>query len=318
MTPQEQKILESLYLDVAAPSGFSSIKKLYDVAKTILPKLTRKQVIEFLQSQDTYTLHRPVIKIFKRRKTLAPHLDAIWQADLISLIQIKQENKNYCYILSCIDIVSRYAFAEPLYKKTGDEVIRAFKKIFKQSGRRPIKIHTDLGKEFWNKKVSSFFRTQKIIHYSSHSDMKAAVVERWNRTLKMRMFKFFHHKTTLRYVDTLQSMVQAYNDAPHRSLKFHSPSSVNTINQKYFWRLQFPIKINEKPAFKVGDKVRLSRLDNVFRKGYLPTFTTEVFTVHKIKTTIPICYVIKDSNSEILKGIFYKQELSKVLSSDNG
>ena len=132
ITEMEKLILEEIYYDISHPAGYSSVNRLYNAAKKKLKTISRAKTLEYLQSQPTYTLHKPLIKRFNRRKIIAPHLDAIWEADLVSLIPIKKENSNYCYILTCIDIVSRYAFAVPLYKKTGDEVIRGFKTIFKK------------------------------------------------------------------------------------------------------------------------------------------------------------------------------------------
>ena len=313
ITPMEKKILQKIYYNVNHPAGYGSINALYDAAKIHIPKLKKKQVIEYLQMQDIYTSYKPVKKVFSRRKTIASHIDAIWQGDLVVLNQIKQENSNFSYILTCIDLVSRFAFAEPTRTKSPKDVVKAFDIIIKRSGRKPVKLHTDAGNEFKGKHAQSYFKENNIIHYTSFSDMKAAVCERFNKTLKTKMFKFFEKKASLRYVDNLQSMVNAYNNAPHRSLRYHSPSEVNEKNQKYFWRLQFPVKRNEKPVFKVGDYVRLSRYATVFRKSYLRSYTNELFIIHEIKHTIPICYKIKDMNGSIIHGIFYKQELSKYI-----
>jgi hypothetical protein len=66
-----------------------------------------------------------------------------------------------------------------------------------------------------------------------------------------------------------------------------------------------------KPKFKVGDKVRISKYKKVFDKGYLPNWTTELFTVSKVLNTTPITYKIKDYNDEEIEGSFYEQELVK-------
>ena len=314
MIPQmEQKILEKIYYNVNHPAGYGSINALYNAAKNQIPKLKKKQVIKYLQMQDIYTLYKPVKKIFLRRKTISPHIDAIWQADLVVLYQIKQENSNYSYILTCIDLVSRFAFAEPTRTKSPKDVMKAFDIIIKRSGRKPVKLHTDAGNEFKGKYAQLYFKENDIIHYTSFSDMKAAVCERFNKTLKTKMFKFFENEGSLRYVDNLQNMVNAYNNTPHRSLKYHKPSEVNERNQKYFWCLQFPVRKKEKPVFKVGDYVRLSRYATIFRKSYLKSYTNELFIIHEIKHTIPICYIIKDQSGSIIQGIFYKQELSKYI-----
>ena len=68
----------------------------------------------------------------------------------------------------------------------------------------------------------------------------------------------------------------------------------------------------QKPKFKIGDKVRISKYKrNVFDKGYTPNWTEEVFTVHKIQYTNPITYKIKDLNDETIEGSFYEPELLK-------
>ena len=126
------------------------------------------------------------------------------------------------------------------------------------------------------------------------------------------MFRYFSHKSTLTYIHILPKIVTSYNNAPHRSLKFQTPSSVNVKNQKLFWRLQFPVRKEEHPTFEVGDTVRLSRYITLFRKGYLKTFTDEIFFIKEIRNSIPLSYIIRDKNNETIAGIYYKEELSKV------
>ena len=70
--------------------------------------------------------------------------------------------------------------------------------------------------------------------------------------------------------------------------------------------------LKQKPKFKIGDKVRISKYKrNVFDKGYTPNWLEELFTIDKIQSTIPITYKIKDLNNEEIKGSFYEPELLK-------
>ena len=70
--------------------------------------------------------------------------------------------------------------------------------------------------------------------------------------------------------------------------------------------------LKQKPKFKIGDKVRISKYKrNVFDKGYTPNWSEELFTIDKIQSTIPITYKIKDLNNEEIKGSFYEPELLK-------
>ena len=70
--------------------------------------------------------------------------------------------------------------------------------------------------------------------------------------------------------------------------------------------------LKQKPKFKIGDKVRISKYKrNMFDKGYTPNWSEELFTIDKIQSTIPITYKIKDLNNEEIKGSFYEPELLK-------
>jgi len=64
-------------------------------------------------------------------------------------------------------------------------------------------------------------------------------------------------------------------------------------------------------TLKLNDSVRISKKRHVFKKSYLPNWTNEVFTVHRIQPTTPVTYILKDKNGNILSGGFYQQELQK-------
>ena len=67
-----------------------------------------------------------------------------------------------------------------------------------------------------------------------------------------------------------------------------------------------------KPAFAIGDRVRISKYKRKnFDKGYTPNWTEEVFTIDKIQMTHPITYKIRDGNGEAIQGTFYREELQK-------
>jgi len=73
---------------------------------------------------------------------------------------------------------------------------------------------------------------RRNIHFytTDNLDIKAAVVERYNRTLKTKMFKYFSHKNTLRYIDVLQDLVDSYNNTYHRSIGM-APNEVTSKNE---------------------------------------------------------------------------------------
>ena len=98
-------------------------------------------------------LLKPKRRRFARRKVFAGNVDSIWTADLLDIHQYARQNKGYKFILVVLDIFSRYAWARPLKDKTGICVANAFENILIQ--RRPRKLWTDRGTEFYNNKVAN-------------------------------------------------------------------------------------------------------------------------------------------------------------------
>ena len=125
---------------------------------------TKKEVREWLQFQDTYTLHKPTRRRFTRRRVVVYGIDHQWQADLVDLANLSSYNKGFKYLLTCIDVLSRYAWVVPLTDKTGKTLRDAFQLIFK-SGRRPIRLQTDKGNAFINRVFQVSQRTRHAFLY---------------------------------------------------------------------------------------------------------------------------------------------------------
>ena len=127
-------------------------------------------------------------------------IDEIWAADLIDMQVFSKDNKGIKYLLTVIDIFSKFVWIVPLKRKTGQEVASAFSRILKE--RRPNKTWVDRGREFYNKDV------QKLVElYSTENEETACVIERFNRTIKEKMFKYISANNTRKYVDVLDLLV---------------------------------------------------------------------------------------------------------------
>ena len=74
-----------------------------------------------------------------------------------------------------------------------------------------------------------------------------------------------------------------------------------------------PLPEYEKPTFKTGDRVRISKYDLLFRKGYKPQFTREEFEIVAIATRKPPTYTIKDEQDENIQCKIYQKELIEVI-----
>jgi len=124
-------------------------------------------------------LHAPARKNFPRRRVIVRGYDDLWQADIVEMHPYSRFNKGYHYILTVIDVLSKYAWAVPLKSKSGSETANAITEIIRKSGRRPKNLQTDMGKEFYNADVQRLVNKHGINHYSTYSVMKASIVERF-------------------------------------------------------------------------------------------------------------------------------------------
>ena len=230
-------------------------------------------------------------------------IDVQWQADLADVSQLASQNHGIKYLLTCIDISSKFAWVEPLTSKTGNSLVTAFTHVFK-SGHIPLVLQTDQGKEFVNTTFQQFLNTHNIHYFTTYNEeIKASVVERFNWTLKTKMWKYFTKHNTHVFVDVLQDLVWPYNHTYHRSIKMQ-PVEVHQQNQEEVWHnLYGDMAVTYKrPKFKVGDPVRISKLRKTFRKGYLPNWSEELFTIDKVIRTTPVRYIIRDEMNVALKG----------------
>ncbi|CAB3982406.1 integrase core domain-containing [Paramuricea clavata] len=191
-----------------------------------------------------------------------------------------------------------------------DAVSNILEQFNNRFGKYPKFAQFDQGTEFYNREVKSLLNKHNIEFFSTYSDKKAAVVERFNRTLKALMWKYFYSASTYKWLDVLQDLTDNYNSSVNRSIKT-SPDSVNESNWTEVWKTLFSHNLGKpsEPKFAVGESVRISKYKSVFTKGYEANFTEELFTVTEVYHGHPNTYTIKDSADEPIIGRFYEQEL---------
>ena len=146
------------------------------------------------------------------------------------------------------------------------------------------------------------------------NEEKFSVVERWIRTIKEKMWKYFMANSTNVYMNALSDLVREYNNTRHSSIKMTLIQASKKENELGVWRNLYPghLEIHDiNPKFSVGDKVRISKKKKTFEKGYTTRWTEEIFTIVKVKRTSPVTYKIADLNGEEIQGTFYEPELQK-------
>ena len=313
-----EKVLKKLYYDPNHVAGFGTVKKLWLATGK---KFDRGKIAEWLRAQDAHALHRPRRTRFQRSRYFVPDMNNLFQADLCDMRSLEKFNKGVMYILTVIDVFCKKAWAVPLKDKRASTIIQAFRSIFKI--RKPRFLQTDKGKEFVAKDVQKYLKSENIKFYTTNNpDVKASVVERFNRTLKTKMWKYFTHANTHKYVDILQDLLHAYNNTKHSAINM-APNEVTLQNQNEVYDYLYSGKgrygqiKRKKPVFKVGDKVRITREKYTFEKGYETNWSTEIFVVSKQLGGIPHRYEIKDLNGEVIEGSFYLEELQRVITNEN-
>lgn len=260
-------------------------------------------------------LHRDARKNFTRRRTKMIGIDDCIQSDLVEMIPYASSNKNMKYILTAINIFSKKAYVRALKNKTGKEVTKAMESILNSLDHPIHHLHVDMGKEYYNSIMTNMLEKRNINLYSTFTTKKAAICERFNRTLKSKMWKQFSFRGSYKWIDMLQSLVSDYNNTKHRTIKM-KPNDVNEMNERELlntvYKYDLHLKRNRKSKFKLGGLLRISKYKHIFEKNYTPNWTTELFKINRIQNTNPITYLLVDLNGNEIKGSVYAQELQLV------
>ena len=205
-----------LYYTPSLPSAFGSIARL----RGAVPSQARRAVYEWLLKEDTFTKHRPTRKRFPRNPYTVTNILDVWECDLMDMRSLSKYNDRYKYLLSVIDVFSKFLHIVPLWAKTGAAVSSAFRSILakysKPVRRRPIWVRTDKGKEFMNGTFQALLRKEGIqFQVCRDPNVKCAIVERSHRTVREKLYRYMSYKNTYRYIEVLPRFVKGYNGTVH-------------------------------------------------------------------------------------------------------
>jgi len=300
------------YYDPESIGSFGGVDRLYRSVKHL--GVSRKDVEEFLRGERTYTVHKPVRRNYPRIKTYVSGIDKQWQADLADVKSLAHFNGGTTFLLTVIDVFSKFAWVVPVKSKSASVMLAAFKSLFESAHpRKPERIQTDKGKEFFNKLVQDFLKSQNVKHFASHSDQKASVAERFNRTIKTRIWHYLTYKNTKRYIDVLQQLVNSYNKSFHRSIGM-APIAVSKKNENEVWVKLFGDGGSSvsKHKLKEGDKVRVTMKKGDFDKGYIPNWSLDHLVVSNSRNESRPVYKLRRKNGEQVDALFYPEEIQKI------
>lgn len=313
------KFLKNVYTNPESPGSYGSVKKLYEEAKKVAKtkelrsSITLKSVRSFLQGESAYTLHKPPVGKKEYRKTITSKSGVQYQADLLEMTDVAKVNNGIKYLITCIDIFSRKAWVVGVKDKQSATVAKGFEVILKEAP--PTKLQTDRGKEFLGDPFQKLLKKYHVHHFhSTNPDIKCALVERFNRTLRSRIGRFYTANKTFRYIGKLQQFVNAYNNSFHRSINT-TPNLAAAGDQRKLYRHLYMKDSFTQRSFKlkVGDYVLLLKKKSTFDKESWHRWNNERFIVTRraMQQGVPV-YWLRDLDGEEIHGFFYETEIQTV------
>jgi len=293
-----RKPLKDIYYDTK--KGFGNVNALYDVVKKYGYK--RREVKEFLEKQTVYQRHYEQ-KRKKFNNIISFGVDHNQQADLMDMRKYKtvKGNGGMAWVLVVIDVYSRYAWAEPLKNKTAAQVLKAYQRI----GTIPKNINLDDGREFKGV-FKKYLENNDVKMWVSDptTSNKNAIAERFIRTMRNLIKKYFSYSGKFVWVKALPDLVYNYNNRQHSTLK---AKPINIYEGRQGNEVQ---QLDHFEEFKKGDKVRVLRKNKAFdKKSMKPKWSRKIYTIVKRSRQ---SYIIKNDGGNELVRHYKDYELFRV------
>lgn len=289
IVPEEEvdKVLQQVYNDPKLTGGRDRV---YDYVEERYVGISRRTIMEFLKNQESYQLRAPVKKPKITSPIFSAELNGHWQMDLVDMS--RYTDQGYKWIFVVVDVFSRYVWARALKTKEGVSVRNALSDVFQE--RRPIILQSDNGKEFKNSEVKTLLNLFHItqVFSKSYTPTTQGLVERFNGSLKNKIFNGFLRNGNKRWVQDLPAYVENLNSSVQSTIQ-EKPDKVQEnkqeINDKVEDRLiERNIQQTKRaPKFNYGDHVRIATSalhqarKNKFHKGLLK-WTREIYRIDKV------------------------------------
>ena len=223
---------------------------------------------------------KPLIKNYPTNKILYDHIDEIWSIDSADFSDYKtSNNKGYRYIFVIIDNFSKYLWAIPLKNKYSQTITNEFSNILTTSKRKPLKLESDRGSEFYNSIFQNFLIFKNIHHYSRFTDEDPSIAERVIRTGRSLLKKPVFEKGNAGWLSELSSVIKQYNNTIHSSMKMTPIQASKKVNEKEVVSNLRDDRIKRQPKFKLGQLGRTADIKRVFSRGDSTNYRYILYTI---------------------------------------
>ena len=281
-----ERNIETYYKEYNYPSS----NKLYKIMKSEGQKVTLKEIKDFINNQTEKELYKKPTKTKGEGHIVAFQPNEFWQMDIFDMSQYYRKNKNYKYILCCIDVFTRKAFIYPMKNKNIESTTEALQEIIKKNGT-PRYILSDNDKSFLGNQFQNLIDKYEIAHNTNIlNDHKAlGIVDRMALTLKTILNQMFIKNKNTNWIDHIDDVIRKYNNTPHNSLLDYKPNEVekkeeekNEIEELNIIKNEKNREIRKKKSlFNVGEPVRI-KIDKTFKRGYEPNFSDKLYYIKNI------------------------------------
>jgi IS30 family transposase len=219
----DDDVLNHLYY---VKHNYDGVAELYKKARVMHPKITKPFVAEWLKKQQTVQMttekvgKKEYLPIFSDK----PYA---FQIDLTFFPRYKKQNNDYYVLYTAININTRFVYAYYCKNKDSTTILDLLKK---QESKTVINSLTmDEGTEFKNKYFQDYCNKNEIEMYFIKNDShKLGIINRFHRTLKDKLTKYFSAKDTVRWVDVIDDIVYNYNHSVNRGIGME-PYKVNSF-----------------------------------------------------------------------------------------
>ena len=204
---------------------------------------------------------------------------------------------------------------------TAEETAKNLDDILSEMPFKPTQFSSDKGSEFSTTHPAIFdvlVEKYGLVIFKLKEPKKASIVERFIRTLKTRLERYFTEKNTRRWLSILPEISQAINNTVNRSIGI-APNKVTFENRKQIFRKLYGKRaLPSVCKYSIGDVVRIPSKKNIFDKGYKPNWSKRLYKISKVKTDHTVCYYkLVDFDGESLDRSYYHEELNLVIKNDS-
>ena len=199
----------------------------------------------------------PPRKNYPTNKIVYNHNDEIWSIDLTDMTYFKiLINKGFRHIFVIMDTFSKYLWAIQLKNKYSQTSTNEFSNILTTSKRKPLKIESDRGAEFYNNIFQNFLRSKNVQHYSRFADKGPSIAERVIRTVRSLFIKPVFEKGNADWISELPSVIKKYNNTNHNSIKKTPNHASKKSNDKLVYSSLQDRRVKQQSKFQLGQLVR--------------------------------------------------------------